>query len=166
MYGWFLFTLHKNAFRLIDFQLSWKLVLWLETESDCRILVPVARGNLRPANIWSSEYDTDLSVTRTALLSRLFAGNPALGMDGPQGRSMFNIVWGCLSTTFICAWVSVHPNIPPPKYEEYGWKSLSRRLWLMFWTLVTPELVLLWSFRQWMAAGKIARIYNERNSGC
>jgi hypothetical protein len=80
-----------------------------------------------------------------------------------EGRTMFTIVWGCLSTTFVCAWVSVHPNIPPPKYEEYGWKSLARRLWLLFWTLVAPELILVWSYRQWMGAGEVARIYNDRN---
>jgi hypothetical protein len=82
---------------------------------------------------------------------------------GLHARTTFGIVWGCLSTTFICAWVSVHPNIPPPKHEEYGWRSLVRRMWLMFWTLVAPELILWWSFKQWKAAGKIARIYNGRD---
>jgi hypothetical protein len=33
----------------------------------------------------------------------------------------------------------------------------------MFWTLVAPELILLWSFKRWKAAGEIARIYNGRD---
>jgi len=34
----------------------------------------------------------------------------------------------------------------------------------MFWTIVAPELILVWSFRQWKAAREIAEIYNEQNS--
>ncbi|KAF7316585.1 hypothetical protein MIND_00178300 [Mycena indigotica] len=30
-------------------------------------------------------------------------------------RRLFDIVWGCLVTIFLCIWVSVHPNVPPPR---------------------------------------------------
>jgi len=33
----------------------------------------------------------------------------------------------------------------------------------MFWTVVAPELVLLWSLKQWYAAREIANMYNTRN---
>ena len=79
--------------------------------------------------------------------------------DGPSQRSLFTIIWGCFSTIFVCAWVSVHPNIPPA--EECGWKSLWRRFRLMFWMLIAPELILAWAVRQWFAAKKIADVYNE-----
>ena len=81
--------------------------------------------------------------------------------EGPETRTMFEIIWGCVTTTFVCTWVSVHPNVPPRTTEEYGWKYLMRRLRLMFWALVAPELVLVWSAKQWYAAGKIADHYNE-----
>ena len=80
-------------------------------------------------------------------------------IDGPSQRSLFTIIWGCFSTVFVCAWVSVHPNIPSA--EECGWKSLWRRFRLMFWMLIAPELILVWAVRQWSAAKKIADIYNE-----
>jgi len=34
-------------------------------------------------------------------------------VDGCSKRILFNIIWGCLSTTIICAWGAIHPNIPP-----------------------------------------------------
>jgi hypothetical protein len=72
-------------------------------------------------------------------------------------RLMFSIVWGCLSTIFLCAWVSIHPNIPKPLRLE----GIYRRFQLLFWMLVAPELVLVLSMRQWVAAGRIADIYNN-----
>jgi hypothetical protein len=89
----------------------------------------------------------------------------ALGIraaDESENRTMFDIILGCASTTFICTWVSVHPNVPPRTTEEYGWKSLLRRLRLMFWALVAPELVLAWSAKQWYVAGKVANTYNVK----
>jgi hypothetical protein len=68
---------------------------------------------------------------------------------------MFSIVWSCLSTVFICAWVSVHPNLPPRSQKHAFW----RRLKLMFWTIVVPELVLAWALRQWYGAKMIADKY-------
>lgn len=32
----------------------------------------------------------------------------------------------------------------------------------MFWALVAPELVLVWSAKQWFVAGKIADFYNAK----
>ena len=102
----------------------------------------------------------DLNVDAVPL--QVHARDFALVAEGVRTRTMFDIVWACLSTTFICAWVSVHPNVPPPTTEEYGWKSLLRRLKLMFWAILAPELILLWSVRQWLAAGEIAQIYNNQ----
>jgi len=28
-------------------------------------------------------------------------------------RTLFGIIWACLSTTILCAWTAVHPNVPP-----------------------------------------------------
>jgi hypothetical protein len=72
-------------------------------------------------------------------------------------RLMFGIVWGCLSTIFLCAWVSVHPNIPKPQRLE----GIYRRFQLLFWMLVAPELILVLAMRQWVAAGRVAGIYND-----
>ena len=89
---------------------------------------------------------------------------PSLSPAGSTSRTLSSIIWGCVSTSLICAWVSVHPNVPPPTTEAYGWKLLMRKFRLMFWTLVAPEVMVAWSFRQWLAAGMIADIHNNRHS--
>lgn len=75
-----------------------------------------------------------------------------------ESRTMWSIISACASTTFLCTWSSVHPNVPP---EEGALRRLCRRLRLMFWALVVPELVLAWSAKQWYVAGRIAHTYNS-----
>jgi hypothetical protein len=76
-------------------------------------------------------------------------------------RTLFGIIWSCLSTIIICAWTSVHPNVPPPNQ----WKARWNRLTLMFWMITAPELVLAWAVRQYFAAREIRNAYNERYPG-
>ena len=76
----------------------------------------------------------------------------------PLQRTLFGIVWSCVSTIIICAWTSVHPNVPPPN----AWKARWNRLRLMFWMIIAPELVLAWAVRQFFAAKEIRDEYNSR----
>jgi len=77
----------------------------------------------------------------------------------PSRRSLITIIRSCFSTIFICTWVSVHPNIPPMKEGQA--RALWRRLKMMFWTIVAPELILAWAVRQWLAARRIRDIFNQ-----
>src|SRR6266540_6687860 len=70
---------------------------------------------------------------------------------GQLKRTLFGIVWSCVSTTILCAWTAVHPNVPP----RSKWKARWNRLKLMFWMIVAPELVLAWAVRQFFAAKDI-----------
>ena len=79
----------------------------------------------------------------------------------PLPRTLFGIIWSCLSTIIICAWTSVHPNVPPPN----AWKARWNRLRLMFWMIIAPELVLAWAVRQFFAAREIRDMYNQRYPG-
>ena len=74
-------------------------------------------------------------------------------------RSLWNILWSCLATVFACSWVSVHPNVPAP--NESRWRIFLRRLELMFWAVVGPEMIISWAFRQWSGA----RLLEERYKG-
>ena len=65
-------------------------------------------------------------------------------------RSITDILWSCFATLFACTWLSVHPNMPGP--DEGFWKIALRRLKLMFWSLMWPEMIVYWAFRQWLAA--------------
>ena len=76
-------------------------------------------------------------------------------------RTLFGIIWGCVSTTILCAWTAVHPNVPP----RSKWKARWNRLKLMFWMIVAPELVLAWAVRQFFAARDIKDTYNESHPG-
>jgi len=72
-------------------------------------------------------------------------------------RTLFSIVWGCVSTTIICAWTAVHPNIAP---REGPIKRTFRRLELMFWTIVAPEILPCWAMNQLLAAITARDVYN------
>ena len=77
-------------------------------------------------------------------------------------RSMWDILWSCLATIFACSWVSVHPNIPAP--NESRWRILCRRLELMFWAVVGPEMIIYWAFRQWLSACRLKNLYKGKLS--
>src|SRR5258707_11379726 len=66
----------------------------------------------------------------------------------PVKRSLYKIVWSCVLMTIICAWVSVHPNVPPSGY----WKGLWRRVKMMIWTIIAPELILALAVRKCFGA--------------
>ena len=65
-------------------------------------------------------------------------------------RTIWDILWSCLATIFACSWVSVHPNIPASN-ESWG-RIFLRRLELMFWAVVSPEMIITWALRQWIGA--------------
>ena len=80
---------------------------------------------------------------------------PSCG-DDPNGcRSLWDIIWSCLSTMFLCTWVVIHPNIPGP--EEPWTKVALRRVGIVTATLIAPEIILSWAVRQLIVAVKLAK---------
>ena len=71
-------------------------------------------------------------------------------------RTIWNIVWSCLVTTFACTWVAVHPNVPRPGQQaNRRWYSRPlRRVRIMLCALIGPEFVLFWAWRQWRVANR------------
>lgn len=94
--------------------------------------------------------------------TRLFlhgGGTPSDCVNGHcSKRTLFDIIGGCLTTTLICAWTAVHPNIPP---REGPLKRFLRRLELMFWAIVAPEIIPCWALNQLLAAITVKNVYNE-----
>lgn len=72
-------------------------------------------------------------------------------------RTIWDIVWGCLATIFACSWVSIHPNIPDP--NEGNIRRAIRRIELMLWALISPELIIFWALNQWTSARAIEERY-------
>ncbi|THV06322.1 hypothetical protein K435DRAFT_645353, partial [Dendrothele bispora CBS 962.96] len=69
-------------------------------------------------------------------------------------RTTSAILNSCFSVVFACTWVSMHPNIP--RNFVNGPVVTLRNILLMFLALFTPELVILWAVKQWLAAGRIS----------
>lgn len=83
--------------------------------------------------------------------------------DGCDGRTVLDILWSCLATTFACTWVSVHPNVP---YKGEGkWTLLGRRIFLMFFSILAPEFMVMWAFKQWRGAVMIREAVNAAFPG-
>ena len=72
-------------------------------------------------------------------------------------RTIWDILWSCLTTIFACSWVSIHPNIPAP--DESSWRIFLRRLELMFWAVIAPEMIITWALRQWLGAQRLEKLY-------
>jgi hypothetical protein len=75
--------------------------------------------------------------------------------DGKDCRTLWQIVRSCLSTLFLCTWLSIHPNIPGP--HEHWAKILLRRLGIMSALLIAPELMVSWAVRQKVLARRLAK---------
>ena len=67
-------------------------------------------------------------------------------------RTQSDIIWSCVATLFICTWVTIHPNIPPRNEGS-----------IVFLTLVVPELMLIWAYRQWALATDIGELFKGEN---
>ncbi|KIM43027.1 hypothetical protein M413DRAFT_26234 [Hebeloma cylindrosporum] len=90
------------------------------------------------------------------------ASNPAqitprddASCDCQGHRSLFDIIWSCLATMFACSWIAIHPNVPAP---GDGWLTVGlRRLKMMFWAILAPELIVIWAMRQWLSAREVKK---------
>ena len=69
-------------------------------------------------------------------------------------RSVWSIVWSCLTTIILCTWVAMHPNVP--SQGEGIFAQLARRIKLMGVALLCPEFIIMWAIRQWLVARSIA----------
>jgi len=78
---------------------------------------------------------------------------PRLGDQHFDDRTVWSIVWSCLATLFACSWVAVHPNVPRATDSEA--LILGRRLAMMGYMLLAPELVILWAAKQYFSAKEI-----------
>ncbi|KAK7028703.1 hypothetical protein R3P38DRAFT_3190321 [Favolaschia claudopus] len=97
-------------------------------------------------------------------------------IDIHKCRTLYGIVWSCITTIFACIWVSVHPNMPPLPIENTSpqkkrgrlhwlvhlWHETSgirRRLKMMLVALIAPEIMVGFAVRQWLSAHTISRKY-------
>jgi hypothetical protein len=82
-------------------------------------------------------------------------------------RSLLSILWSCLTTIFLCTWVTIHPNISAPiDTRKMGFldrctyaasRFLSESAPLFLCALLIPEYILAWAIRQNLVAREIAK---------
>ena len=103
------------------------------------------------------------AVPLTSLAAELSSNTTSTLLNTPAcicpaiDRSIWDILWSSLATIIACSWVSIHPNIPGP--NESRWRIFLRRLELMFWAVVGPEMIISWAFRQWLGARCLEKLY-------
>ena len=113
-------------------------------------------------SIFQSDFGDALPTPEIGLCDAGSGGQPI------QTRSVWNIIWSCLSTIFFCTWVSLHPNISStPEQPDLGWfekkirdplvEFLTYKLPLFLWALLVPEYIIAWVIRQYVMAGKVQK---------
>ena len=92
----------------------------------------------------------------TLINASLFARDTA---DCVAQRTVWTIVWNCLVTIFACTWTAVHPNIPGP--ADSGRARLKRRIVIMIYAMIAPEMIATWAMRKYLGALLIMSDYNS-----
>ena len=80
----------------------------------------------------------------------------------PTQRGAFGITWSCAVTLFLCAYTSIHLNVP--SHSERFWRVCLRVFLWMLATITAPELVLLFATGQKLEARRSMEIW--RSDGC
>ena len=114
-------------------------------------------------------YYLALSICASPIPSNICPSLESNSCANPMHSQMiWNIIWSCLATIFLCTWVAVHPNMPCPKQSEAKnhFQRWIRNPLLLFaehclplfiCALLIPEYVLAWVIRQYLRVRKIAR---------
>jgi hypothetical protein len=98
--------------------------------------------------------------------SEIFPRNQSIFIrngDRFDTRSIYNILWSCLSTIFACTWITIHPNIPAPGDSQ--WAVLRRRVAIMGYFLLTPEFIIMWAARQHYGARYLTTKHEKKHTG-
>ncbi|KAJ8463465.1 hypothetical protein ONZ45_g17570 [Pleurotus djamor] len=77
--------------------------------------------------------------------------------DNDDARTPIEIAWSSIAVIFACTWIAIHPNIPPVNIRASQWLLWRRRVFLMLWALLVPELMIQWAVKQWFDALDVSR---------
>src|SRR6266567_3718112 len=65
---------------------------------------------------------------------------PVLGwVSSPDGRGTIDIVWSCVSTTFLCSWTVLCLNVPA--LGDGPWHMFRRKIYLSGLAVIGPEFL-------------------------
>lgn len=69
-------------------------------------------------------------------------------------RTLWNIIWSCIATMFICIWVAIHRDVPSPK-ESWLQGQMNEIVIPVIMTFLAPEATLAWAVDQFLDARKL-----------
>lgn len=75
-------------------------------------------------------------------------------------RTIQEIVWSCLATVFICAWVALHPDVPDPRTSARS--RSSQQFFAIIVALLAPEVVAFYAIRDFFKAAEHCRILEKK----
>lgn len=124
--------------------------------NSLNVLVFDALSVRRP--LFSTLWDFDTSVVRRLVRLVIAGGRSSEKMavavlgwqPSPQLRGTWQIIWNCIQTILLCAWVSVCPNAPSP--VDGKWDLITDKFFFILLTLLGPDLVFMLAFGQWRNA--------------
>lgn len=93
--------------------------------------------------------------TTSAAIETLLSSTLASCRDLYSCRSIVGLVWSCLTTFFLCTWVTIHPDVPSENKTSWSFNYIfdSRpRGGLLVLMLCAPELVVASAYDQWTNA--------------
>ncbi|KAJ8080762.1 hypothetical protein PM082_017596 [Marasmius tenuissimus] len=82
-------------------------------------------------------------------------------LSSRETRTTASIIWSCLSMIILCTWTSVRPNVPSVPRSGHEALVYWDKAKIFCVALLAPELIVLWSIRQWFAARKMAKAYQR-----
>lgn len=68
--------------------------------------------------------------------------------DVEHCRTMWEIVWSCVTTISLCTWVSYHPELPNQRFTRARMGII--RVFTVCISFLIPELMMLKAVRQWL----------------
>lgn len=74
-------------------------------------------------------------------------------------RGSFDIIWSCLKTITLCAWIAVCINVPASKHRTWG--HIRDKFYFVLLTLHGPELVLMLAWGQLDSARRSVRNFQR-----
>ncbi|KAJ8514786.1 hypothetical protein ONZ45_g7721 [Pleurotus djamor] len=82
-----------------------------------------------------------------------------------ETRSAVQIAWSCIAIIFACTWTAVHPNVPPASVSTSQWRMAWRRIKMMLWTILLPDLMMVEASIQRARARRISEVANRKVAG-
>jgi hypothetical protein len=71
----------------------------------------------------------------------------AQSVTDPQNmRTIWSVIWSCLTIIFACTRTAIHPNISNPK--DAKWTIQIRKIKMCLMAIVAPECMVLMALRQ------------------